>query len=191
MDETESNSKYANNMQWVHFNCLNRTDFFLCQKVNPNKDWTLKNHVDLFKSSFFSLFKIFAFYFHRIQDIDNGFFETFGSLLKRKPKDVLETALLLSNGLGIKSKGTIASRFAQDHDTISIHEDFISQLENPTAQKDDLIKEYSSLNVRNSWSTLAEIIFCMKNKNASKIDISGFLKIVWRSVQGNTVWNIE
>lgn len=66
---------------------------------------------------------------------------------------MLANASLRNISFGTFGKSSASSqRSAQDDndasDLVSIHEEFISQLENPTAKKDDLIKEYSSLNVR-------------------------------------------
>lgn len=88
---------------------------------------------------------------HRIQDIDGGFFEKFSSLLGQKSKEMLASAPFRSIAFGPKFSATIPPRLAQDDlndiSPESLHEDIISQLENPTAKKDDVIKEYSGLNV--------------------------------------------
>lgn len=88
---------------------------------------------------------------HRIQDIDGGFFEKFSSLLGQKSKGMLANAPFRSIGFGPKFRGVIPPRLdaSNDIDPESLHEDIINQLENPTSKKDDVIKEYSGLNVRN------------------------------------------
>lgn len=86
----------------------------------------------------------------RIQAIDGGFFEKFGSVLSQKSKEMLANAPF--RNISTKFSGAIQPRLAQDGvndiDPESLHEDIISQLENPTAKKDDVIREYSGLNVR-------------------------------------------
>lgn len=87
----------------------------------------------------------------RIQAIDGGFFEKFGAILGQKSKEMLASASLRNIGFGTKFTAAIPPRFAEEGNNIdpeSIHEDIISQLENPTAKRDDVIKEYSGLNVR-------------------------------------------
>lgn len=96
---------------------------------------------------------LLALYFRRVQDIDGGFFEKFGLLLGQKSKEMLATATLHTIGLGRKiSSGIAPVRLAQESDIdnsiSSLHDEIISQLENPMAKKESFIKEYSGLNVR-------------------------------------------